>query len=55
MLSADNLHGVQCQQEVAGHISWLRQRREADPYKDFLPRVAYEVSWGGKQAPTFKL
>ena len=52
---ADSMRGVQCRQEVAGHISWLQRKREMDPYKDFLPRIAYETSWGGKQAPTFKL
>ena len=46
---------LQCKQEVESHISWLQHKREYDPYADFLPRVAYEASWGGKQAPTFKL
>ena len=46
---------LQCKQEVEGHIDWLLQKREYDPYADFFPRIAYEASWGGKQAPTFKL
>lgn len=36
-------------------ISYLRVNREKDPYKDLLPRLFYERTWGGKQAPTFPL
>jgi hypothetical protein len=40
---------------VTDGITYLLKKREGDPYKDFLPRVLYEASWGGKsQAPTFK-
>ncbi|KXZ52840.1 hypothetical protein GPECTOR_8g223 [Gonium pectorale] len=40
---------------VEGCLSYLLRKRDSDPYKDLLPRLAYEASWGGKrQAPTFK-
>lgn len=39
--------------EVESAISWLLEKREKDPYKDLVPRLAYEVSWGGRTAPTF--
>ena len=35
-------------------IQFLLEGRERDPYKDLVPRLLYEASWGGKQqAPTF--
>ena len=40
---------------VEGGIEYLLQKREADPYKDPLPRWLYEAASGGKQAPTFRL
>ncbi|GMH32734.1 hypothetical protein BSKO_00568 [Bryopsis sp. KO-2023] len=40
--------------EVEGGLSYLIENREADPYKDFVPRMLYEASSNGKQAPTFK-
>lgn len=43
--------------EVERLLGLLLRKREADPYKDLLPRLAYENSWGGgpgRQAPTFK-
>ena len=36
-------------------IQFLLEGRERDPYKDLIPRLVYERSWGGKQAPTFPL
>ncbi|KAK9809406.1 hypothetical protein WJX73_003127 [Symbiochloris irregularis] len=45
---------AQAKQDVEGCISYLLNNRERDPYKDFFSRVAYEASWGGKAAPTFK-
>lgn len=46
---------LQVKGEVEDGISWLLRNRERDPYKDALPRLLYEASWGGKQAPTFKI
>lgn len=40
---------------MEGGIQYLLQKREADPYKDPLPRWLYEVASGGKPAPTFRL
>lgn len=40
--------------EVAAGLDYLLAKREEDPYKDFGKRVAYELSWNWKQAPTFK-
>lgn len=41
--------------EVEGGLGYLLRMREADPYKDFLPRVAYEASWGWtRRAPSFE-
>jgi len=50
-------------QEMYGHVKseveeglgYLLRMREQDPYKDFLPQMVYEASWGGKKrAPSFK-
>ena len=46
---------LQVRSEVEAGIQFLLEGRERDPYKDVLPRLAYEYSWGGKQAPTFKV
>jgi hypothetical protein len=41
--------------EVEEGLGYLLRMREQDPYKDFLPRMVYEASWGGKKrAPSFK-
>lgn len=41
--------------EVERLIGLLLRKRETDPYKDFLPRMAYENAFGrNKKAPTFK-
>lgn len=41
--------------EVEDGMGYLLRMREQDPYKDFLPRLAYERSWGGqRQAPSFE-
>ncbi|GLI58562.1 hypothetical protein VaNZ11_000309 [Volvox africanus] len=46
----------QVRSEVEGCLGYLMRRRDKDPYKDLLPRLLYEASWGGKrQAPTFSL
>jgi hypothetical protein len=45
----------QVRSEVESGIEFLLEGRKRDPYKDLLPRLAYEYSWGGKQAPTFKI
>ncbi|KAI8467306.1 MAG: alpha/beta-hydrolase [Monoraphidium minutum] len=40
---------------VEGGMGYLLRKREADPYRELLPRLAYEASWGGgRQAPSFK-
>lgn len=40
---------------VEGGMGCLLRKREADPYKELLPRLAYEASWGGqRQAPSFE-
>ena len=46
---------MQVRREVEAGIQFLKAGRERDPYKDALPRLLYEASWGGKQAPTFKV
>ena len=40
---------------VESGIEYLLQKREADPYREPLPRWLYEAASGGKQAPTFQL
>jgi hypothetical protein len=41
--------------EVEDGMGYLLRKREQDPYKDFLPRMAYEMSWGQqRQAPSFE-
>ncbi len=42
------------QGRVAGNIAYLLERREEDPYKELVPRLLYEATWG-RQAPTFPL
>lgn len=54
-MSSCSLLNSQVKNEVEAGIDFLQQGRERDPYKDFLPRFTYEASWGGKQAPTFKV
>ena len=46
---------LQVRKEVESGIQFLLEGRERDPYKDLIPRLVYERSWGGKQAPTFPL
>ena len=45
---------MQAKAGVENGIAYLLRERERDPYKEFLPRLLYEATWGGKQAPTFK-
>lgn len=48
--------GGACEQvkaEVEAGISYLKAGRMRDPYRNFIARVAYEMSWGGRQAPSF--
>ena len=47
---------ARCEQvkaEVEAGIAYLLEHRERDPYRKLLARVAYETSWGGRQAPSF--
>lgn len=45
----------QVKSDVEGGLGYLLRKREADPYRDLLPRLAYEASWNGeRQAPSFK-
>lgn len=45
----------QVRAECEAGFDYLLAARQEDPYRDTLPRLAYELSWGGKrQAPTFK-
>ena len=44
---------TQVKGEVEAGIDYLLQRRKQDPYRNFVARVAYETSWGGRQAPSF--
>ena len=39
--------------EVESCISYLLRKRTSDPYKDLIPRAAYERI-NNKQAPTFE-
>ena len=41
--------------DLQGGIDWLLEQRQNDPYKNLGPRLFYEATWGGKQAPTFLL
>lgn len=41
--------------EVEDGMGYLLRKREQDPYKDLLPRLLYEATWGGKRrAPSFE-
>ncbi|GAQ80187.1 Esterase/lipase/thioesterase family protein [Klebsormidium nitens] len=40
--------------QLQGCIAYLLDKRAKDPYRDFIPRALYELTWGGKQAPTFR-
>jgi hypothetical protein len=58
-LAADRAACQQLYREVKGQVEgglgYLLRRRESDPYRDLLPRLAYEASWGGqRQAPSFE-
>lgn len=39
---------------VEGLMGYLLRRRLSDPYGEALPRLLYEATWQGRQAPTFK-
>lgn len=45
----------ECYDGVRRNIDWLLMMREHDPYDHPLPRLFYETTWEGKQAPTFPL
>lgn len=41
--------------EVEDGMGYLLRKRETDPYKNLLPRLAYEASWGfNRKAPSFE-
>ncbi len=41
--------------EVEAGFDYLLTKRQEDPYRELLPRLLYEATWGGgRQAPTFK-
>jgi hypothetical protein len=41
--------------EVEDGMGYLLRKRETDPYKNLLPRLAYEATWGFKRrAPSFE-
>ncbi|KAJ0976217.1 hypothetical protein J5N97_018182 [Dioscorea zingiberensis] len=45
---------LQIKSEVERKMSYLRRKREEDPYRNIVPRIMYESTWGyKKQAPTF--
>lgn len=46
---------LQVKSEIEAAIEFLKEGRERDPYKDAVPRLLYEASWSGRQAPTFKV
>lgn len=52
----EKCHEIYCQVKdaVEGGISYLQEKRQEDPYKDLFLRGIYEMSSGGKPAPTFK-
>lgn len=45
----------QVKSEVEDGMGYLLRKRERDPYKNLLPRLAYEATWNFKrQAPSFE-
>jgi len=43
------------QAELEESLRYLLSKREADPYRDVMPRLAVEASWGWeRQVPTFR-
>lgn len=46
---------AQVRGEVEAGLAYLLEKRGEDPYRDLLPRLLYEASWGGgRQAPSFE-
>lgn len=46
---------LQIKSEVEGIMSYLRKKREEDPYRGILQRTIYQATWGFKrQVPTFE-
>ncbi|KAL2623009.1 hypothetical protein R1flu_003214 [Riccia fluitans] len=45
---------IRVKSAVEDGISYLLTKRKEDPYRKFLPRITYELTSGGKQAPTFE-
>ncbi|ERN16884.1 hypothetical protein AMTRI_Chr02g264470 [Amborella trichopoda] len=47
---------VYIKSEVENIMSFLRKKREEDPYRSLLPRALYQATWGfTKEVPTFEL
>lgn len=42
--------------EVENCIAYLKEKRDEDPYRNFLPRLLYQTTHGFEaEVPTFKL
>ncbi|GBG77556.1 hypothetical protein CBR_g24002 [Chara braunii] len=52
--ATDELY-IQAKAQVQDGIKFLLKKRAEDPYREFLPRLIYETTVPGKQAPTFQV
>lgn len=51
--SANKLY-LQIKSEIEGIISYLKAKREEDPYRGIVQRTIYQTSWGSAlQVPSF--
>lgn len=45
----------QIKSEIESAMSYLRKKREEDPYRSILQRTIYQATWGSeRQVPTFE-
>jgi len=51
--SANELY-LQIKSEIEGLLSYLKRKREEDPYRGIVQRTIYQTSWGSSsEIPTF--
>ncbi|KAG0466817.1 hypothetical protein HPP92_018397 [Vanilla planifolia] len=51
--SANALY-LQIKSEIESMITYLKKKREEDPYRNILLRTLYQITWGVESVPTFE-
>ncbi|PKA57490.1 Acyltransferase-like protein [Apostasia shenzhenica] len=45
---------LQIKSEIENMITYLKRKREEDPFRSIFPRIIYQTSWGVEFVPTFE-